>query len=202
MRKVVNVLLIVMVIGYLAIITGCAGAKAPETTPESDAKPSPEELRKKVDKDPAIYQAMAVIKKVGKLTQEHISYEKYETITKSQQGSVLDPTWFYDNYDLPLNKDGYWITVTFSTADKSIVRDPRIEKLMTDLPGNSITVNLKTPSGQSYILSDTEADGILDFAKRANEESVKQIDYELLDRMQEKYTWIISIIKKHYKKGM
>jgi hypothetical protein len=70
---------------------------------------------------------------------------------------------------------------------------------MTDLPGKSIFMNLKTPSGRTFLLSDAEADGILDFVKDAKEKTVKKINIELLDKMQEKYTWIISIIKRNYK---
>ncbi len=71
---------------------------------------------------------------------------------------------------------------------------------MTDLPGKSITVELKMPSGKKYLLSDAEADGILDFAKDANEKKTARVDIQLLDQMQEKYTWILGLIKKHYKK--
>ena len=42
--------------------------------------------------------------------------------------------------------------------------------------------------------------GVLDFAKDANEKKTARVDIQLLDQMQEKYTWILGLIKKHYKK--
>ncbi len=97
-------------------------------------------------------------------------------------------------------KNGYWASVTFGTAARAIERDERIEKLMADLPAQSITVLLKTPSGRTYLLNDAEADGILDYARDVDKKTDhKKIDIRLLDRMQQKYTWIISLIKKHNK---
>jgi hypothetical protein len=141
-----------------------------------------------------------VIKDYGRLSKKYMSYEKYQQLTKGQAAAALDPDWFYDSYKLNLNEKDHWMVVTFGTAKRAIARDPRIEKIMSGLPVKSITVELKMPSGKKYLLSDAEADGILDFAKDANEKKVTKVDVQLLDKMQEKYTWILGLIKKHYKK--
>jgi hypothetical protein len=202
MKVVVRVLAIMSILGLLAAGFGCGPKKDMQTEPRVEApkEPSIEELRKPVAKDPAIYKAIHVIKEVGQFQKKYISYEKYRQLTRGKSGVILDPDWFYDSYLLNFNEKGYWATVTFGTAKRAIERDPRIEKLMTDLPGNSITVKLKTPSGRTYLLTDAEADGILDFAKDASQKNVTKIDIQLLDQMQEKYTWLMSIVKKHYKK--
>jgi len=193
-------LVIASVLTALAIISGCGGpGQKPQTEPPPVVKePTIEELRKPVAKDPSIYKAVDVLKKSGRLSKKYISYEKYRELTGGQ-AAALDPDWFYDSYVLDLNEKGYWATVTFGTAETAVARDPRIEKLMADLPGKSIFMKLKTPSGRTFLLSDAEADGILDFAKDEKDKDTK-IDIQLLDRMQEKYTWIIGIVKKYYKR--
>jgi hypothetical protein len=189
-----------IVIGLMFII-GCGPAEKPQTEPQvTPTEPSIEELRKPVAKDATIYKVLEVIKDYGRLSREHISYEKYQQLTKDQAGTALDPEWFYDSYKLNLNEKGHWILVTFGSAKRAMARDPRIEKIMADLPEKSITVELKMPSGKKYLLSDAEADGILDFAKDAREKKVTKVNVQLLDKMQEKYTWILGLIKKHYKK--
>ena len=201
MKVILSVLTIVYVLVSLAALTGCAGPqKKPETEPVTVPKePSIEELRKPVSKDPTIYKARKVILEYGRFKKKYISYKKYRELTKGQTGA-LDPDWFYDSYELNLKEKGHWITVTYGTSKKAKERDPKIEALMADLPENSITVKLKTPSGRSYLLSDAEADGILDYAKDADKKTGSKIDIQLLDKMQEKYSWIIGLIKKHYKK--
>lgn len=190
-----------IVIGLMFII-GCGPTGKAQTEPQvvTPTEPSIEELRKPVAKDATIYKAVEVIKDYGWLSKKYMSYEKYQQLTKGQTGAALDPDWFYDNYKLNMNEKDHWILVTFGTAKRAIARDPRIEKVMADLPEKSITVELKMPSGKKYLLSDAEADGVLDFAKDANEKKVTQVDVQLLDKMQEKYTWILGLIKKHYKK--
>ena len=201
MKIFLNLLAILGMLASLIVVSGCAGpAKKPETEPQVVPKePSIEELRKPVAKDPTIYKAREVILEYGRFKKKYISYKKYRELAKGQ-GGALDPDWFYDSYDLDLKEKGHWITVTYGTSKRAKDRDPRIQELMADLPGSSIIVKLKTPGGRSYVLSDAEADGILDFAKEANKKTGKKIDIQLLDRMQEKYTWIIGLIKKHYKK--
>ncbi len=200
MKVILSILTIVMMLIYLAVTVGCGGAvKEPEIEPVPK-EPTIEELRKPVAKDPTIYKAAHVLQNSGRLTKKYMSYEKYRQLTGGKETGALDPDWFYDSYQLDLIEEGYWAMVTFGTAERAIERDPRIEKLMTDLPGKSIVVKLQTPSGKRYLLSDAEADGILDFAKEENKKTDTKIDIELLDKMQEKYNWIIGLIKKYYKK--
>ncbi len=78
--------------------------------------------------------------------------------------------------------------------------DPRIAKLIGDMPKESITMDLKTPKGNKYLLVDNNADGVLDFVKKAGSKTTMKIDVKLLDSLQKKYTWIIGVIKKHYQK--
>lgn len=198
MKLILRTLVIASVLTGLAIISGCGPEQKPQTEPPVVKEPTIEELRKPVAKDVTIYKAVDVLKKFGRLTKKYMSYDKYKKLTGGQ-AAALDPDWFYDSYVLDLNEKGYWASVTFGTAEKAIARDPRIEKIMTDLPGTSIFMKLKTPSGRTYLLSDAEADGILDFAKDERKKDTK-IDIQLLDKMQEKYTWLMGIIKKNYKK--
>ncbi len=202
MKRFPKILTILSIIVYMAIAFGCGGGtQEPKTEPQVTPKePSIEELRRPVAKDPTIYQAVQVIKKFGSLSKQYISYEKYQELTGGQGAAALDPDWFYDSYVLDLNENGYWATVTFGTAKRAIERDPRIEKLLADLPGKSISIKLKTPSGRTFLLSDAEADGVLDFVKDIREKTTNKIDIDLLDKMQEKYTWIMGIVKKHYKR--
>jgi hypothetical protein len=186
----------------LMLVFGCGSLEKVQTEPQviTPKEPSIEELRTPVSKDATIYKALEVIKEYGKLSKEYISYDKFQRLTKGQAAAALDPDWFYDSYKLNMNEEDHWILVIFGTAQRAMARDPRIGKIMTDLPGKSIAVELKMPSGKKYLLSDAEADGILDFAKDANEKKTARVDIQLLDQMQEKYTWILGLIKKHYKK--
>ncbi|MCP5108184.1 MAG: hypothetical protein GY950_32655 [bacterium] len=200
MKIMLRVLIIAITAAFLAIVSGCGPAAVDKPKTEPIVKePSIEELRKPVAKDPAIYKAVKVLQKSGRLSKKYMSYEKYQKLSGGQ-GAALDPDWFYDSYVLDLNENGYWASVTFGTAKRAIERDPRIEKVLTGLPAKSIFMKLKTPSGRTYILSDAEADGILDFARDEKQKTVKKIDIPLLDKMQEKYTWIIGIVKRYYKK--
>jgi hypothetical protein len=197
----VRTLAIVSIVIGLMFVLGCGPTEKAQTEPEvvTPKEPSIEELRKPVAKDASIYKALEVIKEYGRKSKEYISYEKHQQLTKDQANAAVDPDWFYDSYKLNLNEKDHWILVIFGTAKRAMARDPRIEKIMADLPEKSITVELKLPSGKKYLLSDAEADGILDFAKDANEKKVTKVDVQLLDKMQEKYTWILGLIKKHYK---
>jgi len=186
----------------LLFVFGCGPTEKAQTEPQvvTPKEPSIEELRKPVSKDASIYKALDVIKEYGRKSKEYISYEKYQQSIKGQANTALNPDWFYDSYKLNMNENDHWILVIFGTAQRAMARDPRIEKIMADLPEKSITVELKMPSGKKYLLSDAEADGILDFAKDANEKKTTKVDIRLLDEMQEKYTWILGLIKKYYKK--
>jgi hypothetical protein len=186
----------------LMLVFGCGPSEKVQTEPRvvTPGEPTIEELRKPVSKDATIYKALEVIKEYGRMSKEYISYEKFQRSTEGQDAAALDPDWFYDSYKLNMNEEDHWILVIFGTAQRAMARDPRIGKIMTGLPGKSITVELKMPSGKKYLLSDAEADGILDFAKEADEKKTARVDVRLLDRMQEKYTWILGLIKKYYKK--
>lgn len=200
MKITVKTLTIVSIVISLMFIISCGPTEKAQTEPQLPTGPGIEKLRKPVSKDTTIYKAVEVIKDYGRLSKEYISYEKYKQLTKGQAGVTLDPDWFYDSYKLDMNEKDHWILVIFGSAKRAIARDPRIEKIMADLPEKSITVELKMPSGKKYLLSDAEADGILDFAKDADKKKVTRVDVQLLDKMQEKYTWIIGLIKKHYKR--
>jgi hypothetical protein len=195
-------LTIVSVVIGLMFIIGCGPGEKAQTEPQvvTPKEPGIEELRKPVSKDTTIYKALEVIKEYGRKSKEYISYEKYQQLTRGQAGAALDPDWIYDSYKLNMNEKDHWILVVFGTAKRAMARDPRIEKIIADLPEKSISVELKMPSGRKFRLSDAEADGILDFAKDANKKKVTKVDVQLLDKMQEKYTWILGLIKKHYKK--
>lgn len=204
MKVIVKTLAIAMIMVYLLAAFGCGGAaKKVETQPVEpppSKEPSIEELRKPVAKDDTIYKAVEVLQKFGRSTKKYMSYEKYQATAGAQASGAIDPDWFYDSYVLDMNEDGYWATVTFGTARRAKENDPRLRDLMENLPGQSIFIKLKTPSGKTYLLSDAEADGVLDFAKEAGDTGAAKIDIQLLDRMQEKYTWLIGIVKKYYKK--
>ena len=195
--------IVIAITAILALIACGPSQQKVETEPQVAPvphEPTIEELRKPVAKDLTIYKALEVIKEYGNFYKKYMPYEKYQQMTQAQEGAAVDPDWFYDSYKLNMNEDNHWMIVTFGTAKRAFERDPRIEKLMTDLPGKSITVELKMPSGKTYLLNDAEADGILDFAKDIKDKNVTKVDIPLLDQMQEKYTWIIGLIKKHYKK--
>lgn len=203
MRVIIKTLAVVIVMVYFLAAFGCGGApKKAETEPQplEPKEPSIEELRKPVDKDPTIYKVLEVLQKFGRLTKKSMTYEKYQASVGTQGTGAIDPDLFYDSYILDMNENNYWANVTYGTAQKAKNSDSRIRDLMENLPDQSITIKLKTPAGKTYLLSDAEADGILDFAKDVNETTSTKIDIQLLDQMQEKYTWLINIIKKYYKK--
>ena len=194
---------ILVIYAVFSIACGPSSTANPKTEPtqvKPTVEPPPiEELRIQVPKDPAMYQAVAVIKEYGKLKKKYMSYKQYLKLTKGQVGGAIDPDWFYDSYYLNLNENKHFISVTFGTSKRAKDRDDRIEKVMEGLPNNSITVKVQTPRGNIYLLTDAEADGVLDFAANAKNKHPK-IDIKLLDRMQKKYTWIVKLIKRNYKK--
>ncbi len=203
MKRFLKLIAITGILVYLGILGACGGGVTEpktEPTPEPIAKePTIEELRKPVAKDPGMFKVQVVIKKYGKKTKDYMAYEKYQKMNAGQPNGAFNADWFYDSYNLDFNEKGYYATVTYGTAKRAIERDPRIEKLMADMPAHSITVKLKTPSGRTYLLNDAEADGVLDFVKDIKSADNK-IDIPLLDKMQEKYTWLTGHLKKYYKK--
>ena len=194
---------LVVVFALTAINCGPSGQEV-KTTPEpakvEPVKPSIEELRQPVAKDPNMFKAVKVLKHFGRHEKKHISYKKFQELTGGNPNAAVNPDWFYDNYVIDMNEKGYWINVICQTSKKAMENDPRIGKVMKDLPVNSITIKLQTPKGKKYMLNDSQADGILDFVKEANKKTDMNIDIKLLDRMQEKYTWIMGLVKKHYAK--
>jgi hypothetical protein len=200
-NKDVKLLSILAISIFLLAGIGCGpSGQKPKTEPQPAAEvPDIEALRAPVAKDPGMYKVVDVIKEYGQFKKKYISFEKYKKLTAGQQNGALDPDWFYDSYNLDTRKNDHDIKVTFGTSKRAKDRDPRIQKVMADLPEKSISVKLKTPDGRSYLLSDANADGILDYAADANKKTAK-IDVKLLDTMQEKYTWIVGILKKYYKK--
>lgn len=202
MKNDAKLAIIICILIYLAVNSGCGPSGSQVKTEPADVKPaqpSIEELRTPVAKDPTIYKAGVVIKEFGRLKKKHISYKKYQQLTKGQANTAMDPDWFYDSYILDLNEKNHWMNVTFGTSKKAVDDDPRIKTIMAGLPENSINIRMKTPRGKTYLLTDADADGILDFAKDEAQKKITQVDIQLLDSMQKKYTWIIGLIKKHYK---
>lgn len=200
-----NLLIITAVLFAFIIATGCGpSAQKPVTEPPKpevkEPVPDIEALRKPVAKDPHMYKITKVIKQYGQLKKKYMSYEKYQKLTGGKANAALDPDWFYDSYFLNMKENNHYITVTWGSAKRAIERDPRIEKVLADLPAQSITIKMDTPKGNTYLMTDAQCDGVLDYAANAKSKSTK-IDIKLLDQMQEKYTWIISILKKHFKKN-
>jgi hypothetical protein len=201
MKVFTRILVISFVVLALAA-TGCGPAKEvktePTTLPEPKPEPTIEELRQPVEKDATIYKAYKVIEKFGFLKKKAISFNKYAKLKAG--GGAMDPDWFYDSHVLEINDKGYWMTFTLGTSKRAKDTDERIEQLMAGLPDNSIHLKMKTPSGKTYLLIDSQADGILDFVKDARAKSTGKVDIKLLDQMQEKYTWALRLVKKHYSK--
>lgn len=204
MLKLVKLAIIACVLVIVsAAFNGCSSKpSAPQTEPQviQPKEPSIEELRKPVSKDPYTLNAMDIVVKKGKLKKKSISYQKYQQLTNNDTSGAVNPDWFYDTYEITFPEEKHWITVIFGTAKKAKTNDKRIGEVMTDLPENSITITLELPSGKKYLLVDSEADGILDFTKEANQPTSTKVDIPLLDRMQEKYSWVLGVLKKYYKK--
>lgn len=189
---------LIMIILLAMFINSCTSKKI-DTEPSSEV-PATKYPRLDIPADPGMYKALQVIKDFGKRTKGHLSYADFQ---KSKKSAVFDPDIFYDHYLLDLNEKDYWITLTFRSAVRSIEKDPRIEKLMENLPRKAIDVQLKTPRGNTYLLSDSNADGVLDFARPAGKKKISPVnaDLNLLKNMQEKYRWVLGIIKKYYKRN-
>jgi len=204
--RYVSIIIVTVMIGFVLMTTGCGGSKV-ETQPVGKEiqppivprEPTIDELRKPVSKDMEIYKPIGVIKHFGTLKKKSMTYEKFQKLTGGQANVMIDPDWFYDTYRYPVNENNYWITVTFGTAKRAKNADSRITQAMGDLPEESIYISLLTPSKKTYILLDSNADGILDFTKEANQPTSTKVDIKLLDEMQEKYTWILNLIRKYYK---
>jgi hypothetical protein len=179
-------------------MAGCAGSavnKGPDSGTGLADVP-----RLAVSPDPAMFRALTVVRKFGKLIHRYMPYDQYKK-SGSGNGSTFDPGIFCDRYELDLNEKDYWVTLTYYTAERAISRDPRIEKIMKDFSPKSIDVKLKTPSGKTFLLSDSNADGVLEFASQEGSpvKNPSRVDLQLLKRMQEKYRWVLGIVKRYYR---
>ncbi len=197
-----GILTFLVFLGLIATIS--CGPKTPVTEPPP-AEPGPSPLQvwqQDIPKDATVYQALKVLESYGRQSKKSISYNEYKKNTSGGTLASWSPEWFYDAYTLDLNEKGNWVTVTWSTAKFAGKNDNRIAQLMKDAPSDVIDLQVKVPSGATYLLGDSDADGILDFAmdkKNMTEAAGKQANIQLLDQMQKKYAWILSIIKRNYK---
>lgn len=181
------------------ILVACGGPGTVATEPEPvavpEAPPPP-----KVSPDPGIHRVHVVLRHFGRLTRKYMSHAEYNRNNSGNDGvASVSPDWFYDTYSLDLNEDGYWAKVNYQTAERAIARDPRIESLLGNAPRHAIDMAVKTPAGREYVLSDSEGDGVLDYAalkKKSARDSA--FDWELRDRMQPTYSRLLAVIKGYY----
>jgi hypothetical protein len=199
-KKIVRALAVLLI----AVWVGCSTAGPKKTEPLTTG-PSIQPPKLDLPADITMYRALAVIEHYGRQSQQHILYREYQQRTGGKGGDVSSwsPDWFYDSYVLDLNEQGYWATVTYSTARDARDRDERIDRLMQGVPVDVIDMRLKFPSGDTYLLGDSEADGVLDFARKAGQKpdtAPNSQDLERLKWLQEKYAWILGVIKRNYRK--
>ncbi len=201
MKRSITMMLLLSLLFY----AGCA-PRAPEKEPPPTI-PEPATEKPIAPKDEQMYMVYSVLKRFGRKIQSHISYDRYRQLVAQDGLSSWSPDWFYDSYRLPLNEKGHWVVISYHTAADAVKADPRIAKRMADVPHHAIDLRLQDPRGDKYVLTDAEADGVLDFAAPDRGDriptSIKK-DTPLVQKMQGKYTWILSIIKKSYtpsKKG-
>lgn len=186
-------------IGFMLIVillAGCADRKV-------DTEPSPvvDIPKLNIPPDPGIYKVLKVIRGFGKKSRSHLTFAQFKKREIADLNATFNPDLFYDQYVLDLNEKDYWVTLTMRTAVRSKRTDSRIRKLMQPFPENAIDLVLKTPAEKTYLLSDSNADGVLDFAAPEGRKPDKKltVDIKLLRTMQRKYSWILGIIKRHYK---
>jgi hypothetical protein len=182
----------------LILLAGCTGKKAdtePSTLPMTDVP------KLNIAPDPGMYKVLQVIKRFGNKTMDYLSYPEFKKREATEQNATFNPDVFYDQYVLDLNEKDYWVTVTFRTATRSRRRDSRIRDLMQNFPENAIDMLLKTPANKTFLLSDSNGDGVLDFARPESKQHNQglTVNIELLKAMQQKYGWILRIIKRHHK---
>ncbi len=199
-KKIVRALAVL----FIAVWFGCSAAGPKKTEPLTTG-PLIQPPKLNLPADATMYQALAVIEHYGRQSQQHILYREYQKRTGGKSGSISSwsPDWFYDSYVLDLNEKGYWATVTYGTARDARDRDERIERLMQGVPVDVIDMRLKFPSGETYLLGDSEADGVLDFARKAGQKpntAMNDQNLERLKQLQEKYAWILALIKRNFRK--
>jgi len=181
------------------ILVACGGPETVKTEPEPvavpEAPPPP-----KVSPDPGIHRAHVVLRHFGRLTRKYMSYAEYRRKNQASDGvASVSPDWFYDTYSLDLNEDGYWARVNYQTAERAIARDPRIESLLGNAPRHAIDMTVETPAGRKYVLSDSEGDGVLDYAAlKGKPAEGSGFDWKLRDRMQATYSRLLSVVKGYY----
>lgn len=178
------------------LLAGCAGKKA-DTEPSSVV----DIPKLNIPPDPGIYKALNVIRKFGKKIVRHQSFAEYKKQETADRNATFNPDLFYDRYILDLNEKDYWVTLTLRTSARSKRSDSRIRKLMQSFPENAIDLVLKTPAQKTFLLSDSDADGVLDFVAPEGKQPDPglKVDVKLLRTMQHKYGWILRIIKRHFK---
>jgi len=191
---------ILVFLSFVFLAAGCGGPKEVKTEPEPALVPPPPPPPT-APPDPAVGRAYVVLRHFGTLTRKYMSYSEYSRRNQAE-GTVasVSPDWFYDTYSLDLNEDGYWAKVKFQTAERAIARDPRIETLLGGAPRHAIDMTVKTPAGRRFILSDSEGDGVLDYAAPAGRQAAGRpaFDADLRDRMQATYTRLLTVIKRYY----
>ncbi len=191
-----------LILSFVFIIVSCTPKKVEQTPPPKKEKSKEEifsEYRAKASADTNIYKVYKVIERYGRQTKKHKSYKNY----KGNVNNVVQNDIFYDSYVLEVNVRKDWFKVTYNSAKAAASQDKRVKDLIEGTPLNSIDMLLTTARSIKYLLSDTNGDGILDFAmpksKRMAEKMTIKDKMALLDKMQLKYTSLLSTIKKSYK---
>lgn len=184
----------------LASFMNCSVPRPVKTEPDAGNKTKIEEtshpILQNIQKDKTIYKVYRVIEHFGKLKETHIPVKNISL----QSGQTLNPDVFYDVYELDVDEKGYWFRIMLKTAKRAIEKSDKVKKMMAGLPVYVLDIRLKTPAKKLYMLSDAEADGILDFAAPLDENRKQlKIDVNLLRNMQNKYGMILRILKNHYK---
>lgn len=186
---------------FILLIINCGPTSRPDTEPaplEGKVETKPV---LNVPEDTQIYKAYKVIADYGRLTRKHRSFRDFLRVSKKGGNSAFDPAWFYDSYVLSLFEENHKIKIMFNSAKRAIYKDQRVEEKMSGLPAQVIDIHLKLPGGRTYLLSDSDGDGVLDFALPAGQKPTPgKANLPLLQKMQKKYRWIISILKKSYKR--
>jgi hypothetical protein len=187
-----------LALAVLILMAGCAGSR---DRVETVSPVLPEAPRLDLPPDQQMVRVIWVIEKFGTRTVKHGTYSEYQKARGKTGESAFNPDIFYDRYLLDLNEKNFWMTVTLRSAKQSMGHDARIRDAMKGFPREVIDVIIKTPDEKTYLLSDSDADGVLDFTARADERGKVRTagDLSLLKNMQVKYQWILGIIKRHYR---
>lgn len=182
------------------LIAAYACAPKPAKTVPPPPPPPVAEPAPLAPKNPDAGLAVESLRAFGKQKKSHMKYGEYQKRNPGGTGSWL-PEWFYDSFRMPMNEKNYWATFTLSTSTRARRSDARIAALLRDSPENIIECELTTPKNETYILLDSEADGVLDFArpKKAVVTAANVLDRRLLEELQPIYTWLIGVLKGYAK---